>query len=489
MGMGIALRRTSAVRLDDPGARLAYGAVIALAGLVHLTLVPGHARGLVSLGTAFLAAGLGLIGVGAWVTLGGSARAWRAAAAVSGATALAYLSSRTAGFPDGHQGEWDAVGALTTLAELVVVAAALRGSGGARGSALGPAYLRPLPVGMVAWALAASSLGTALASPSDPTKPEGCIEPNRRITLHAVELPRTPSGEIRLAYGLTPETATIPGPTMEMFEGECLALTVVNNISAATLAELRDHPTLGSRDPDMPLGVSLHVHGVKYTTFSDGTLETGSWVPPGGARTYTWYAAPLAATAGRVTGQGTAGYWWYHDHIVGTPHGTGGAASGLFGALIVRRAGDMLPDRTYVVGMGPNATINLEKFPDCEGTPSLERASNSCFVARKGERVEFAVIGFGSDFHTFHLHGHVWADNRTGVLTGPTDQTRMVDVRNVGPAVTFGFQIVAGEEVGAGPWMFHCHVQAHSDTGMVSFLHVLGSDGTPVPVSADGHSH
>ncbi|MPZ92575.1 MAG: multicopper oxidase domain-containing protein [Actinobacteria bacterium] len=29
-----------------------------------------------------------------------------------------------------------------------------------------------------------------------------------------------------------------------------------------------------------------------------------------------------------------------------------------------------------------------------------------------------------------------------------------------------GEQIVAGERVGPGPWMYHCHVQGHSDLGM-----------------------
>jgi FtsP/CotA-like multicopper oxidase with cupredoxin domain len=98
-----------------------------------------------------------------------------------------------------------------------------------------------------------------------------------------------------------------------------------------------------------------------------------------------------------------------------------------------------------------------------------------------GELVEFAVIGFGDDFHTFHLHGHNWADNRTGVLFGPEDPTRVIDNRTLGPADTFGFVIRAGEEVGSGAWMLHCHVQTHSDAGMMTFLHVLGADDVSLP--------
>jgi len=332
--------------------------------------------------------------------------------------------------------------------------------------------------------LACALLGVVFSPNSAVTKiasPDGCVQPTRRMTMYAVQLPD--DGEkTRLAYGLTPETASIPGPTIEMLEGECLAITVVNDIPVDTLQTLRDDPLEGSQDPAMPLAVSLHVHGVKYTQASDGTIDTNSYVLPGRSRTYTWYAAPRATIGGRIVSLGTAGYWWYHDHVVGTSHGTLGVASGLFGALIVRRPGDLVPSKTFVVGMGPNATLNLRHHPetDCElGKPMVP--SNSCYVATMGERVEFVVVGFGNDFHTFHLHGHTWANNRTGMFTSQADDTALIDNKTVGPADSFGFQIIAGEEVGAGQWMLHCHVQSHSDKGMSTFFHVLRPDGSPAP--------
>ncbi|MFI7592126.1 hypothetical protein ACIBTX_11130, partial [Micromonospora sp. NPDC049359] len=33
----------------------------------------------------------------------------------------------------------------------------------------------------------------------------------------------------------------------------------------------------------------------------------------------------------------------------------------------------------------------------------------------------------GDLFHTFHLHAHRWADNRTGMLEGPADPSLVVD--------------------------------------------------------------
>ncbi len=245
-------------------------------------------------------------------------------------------------------------------------------------------------------------------------------------------------------------------------------------------------------DPDYPLGVSLHVHGVKYTQPSDGTMHSGSWVPPGGSRTYVWYAEPRSVAGdGRVVSHGTAGYWWYHDHVAGTDHGTGGVGSGLFGALVVRRAGDRLPDRTYVVAMGDNSSLNLRTHPATDTCDAANPTpSPTCFAAHQGDVVEFVVFGIGNDFHTFHLHGHTWVDNRHGMLTPTDDATRVVDVIPLGPSASFGFQITAGASVGTGDWMLHCHVQAHSDLGMMTFLHVVPPDTIlPTAASVDTVEH
>ncbi|MFD0743730.1 multicopper oxidase domain-containing protein [Phytohabitans flavus] len=179
-----------------------------------------------------------------------------------------------------------------------------------------------------------AAVNAAAAAPGA-ERPGGCTAIDRRINLYAVELPKDPiTNQVRLGYGLTPESASYPGPLIEMIEGQCFAITLYNQVPAATLEALRT-------DPNHPLGVSLHTHGVKYTQMSDGTVHSNSFVPPGGSRTYFWYAQPRNAATGA---QGTAGYWWYHDHVVGGPHGTVGIGSGLFGGVVVRRQGD--PGRT-----------------------------------------------------------------------------------------------------------------------------------------------
>lgn len=272
--------------------------------------------------------------------------------------------------------------------------------------------------------------------------PQACDTPTKSTRLFAENM-----GGGRIGYGHTPSTPTIPGPTLTMYEGQCLAVTLRN---------------------DTHNRVSMHAHGVDYTVASDGTPINNGCIAPGHSKTYVFSAhAPYARPDGTIS-PGNAGYWHYHDHCMGSPHGTGGINAGLFGALIVRRQGDPLPDRpTFVVVMGPGMTIDFKQAPH---TP--------LFVANEGERVEFEVIDYGDFFHTFHLHGHRWMNNRTGIPSGLDDPSQVIDTRTIGPAESFGFQVVAGEGVGPGAWMYHCHVQNHSDLGMTGIFLVRNPDGS-----------
>ena len=78
----------------------------------------------------------------------------------------------------------------------------------------------------------------------------------KTMNLYAEELPPGPGGDARLGYGLSPTRATIPGPLIELTEGECLKIKLTNDVSAATLQKLK---TKFGGDPDLPLAVSIHV--------------------------------------------------------------------------------------------------------------------------------------------------------------------------------------------------------------------------------------
>ena len=267
-----------------------------------------------------------------------------------------------------------------------------------------------------------------------------CDDPNESTTLFAKRL-----GPGRIGYGLTPRSASIPGPTLVMTEGDCLQVTLVN---------------------DTKRKLSMHAHGVDYTVASDGTPLNRSCVRPGRSRTYVFQAhLPTTRSDGSID-PGSAGFFHYHDHCMGTPHGTKGIESGLFGALVVRpQTGYVPPVRRCVLVM-IDRTFNLKKDPR---TPRC--------TSRVGERVEFIVIGHGELFHTFHLHGHRWTDNRMGQATSVNDPAPLIDNKTLGPADSFGFSVIAGEHVGPGAWMYHCHVQGHSDAGMAGIFEVLTEGG------------
>lgn len=295
------------------------------------------------------------------------------------------------------------------------------------------------------------SVPTGAEAPSLLERPgaEACDDPTDSMSLFAKNL-----GNGKIGYGRTPQTAAIPGPTIEMIEGECLEVNLVNDTNKS---------------------LSMHAHGVDYTIASDGTPHNKGCVAPGKSRTYVFQAhAPGTRTDGTID-PGSAGYWHYHDHCLGTNHGTGGVSAGLFGALVVRRAGDPVPVRKPFVVVMSGTQINLKSAPR---TP--------VFKANMGERIEFIVIGHGTLFHTFHLHGHRWVDNRTGMPKTLDDGTQPIDNKTVGPADSFGFQVIAGEHVGPGAWMFHCHVQDHSDSGMSGMLLVRNEDGTVTKAGANG---
>ncbi|MFD9885766.1 multicopper oxidase domain-containing protein [Streptomyces alboflavus] len=284
----------------------------------------------------------------------------------------------------------------------------------------------------------------------DPPKTAPAGGEVRRIKMYAEKLP-----DGQMGYGLEKGKASIPGPLLELNEGDTLHVEFEN-----------------TTDVD----VSLHVHGMDYEISSDGTKHTKSQVAPGGKRTYTWRTHAPGRRKDGTWRPGTAGYWHYHDHVVGTEHGTVGVRKGLYGAVIVRRKGDILPDQTCVVVFNDMLINNKPAH------------SGPNFEATVGDRVEFVSITHGEYYHTFHIHGHRWADNRTGLLTGPDDPSQVLDDKITGPGDSFGFQVIAGEGVGAGAWMYHCHVQSHSDMGMVGLFLVKKPDGT-IPDYEPHHPH
>ncbi|CAL1241181.1 multicopper oxidase domain-containing protein [Candidatus Methylocalor cossyra] len=319
-------------------------------------------------------------------------------------------------------------------------------------------WLRALP-----FRIALLWLVLATGAYAEAVSPSGDLH---QITLRAVSLPsgqlayqmvrhqiRSPDGATSDVTSRYAQGPTIPGPTLVMREGDRAEVTLEHGIS-------------GSSQP-----VSIHVHGVHYKNEDDGTLKilnrrVDSAAFPGKPYTYTWTAAP-----------GTAGTWPYHDHAFGNPM-LGSEDKGLFGTLIVNPADgkvnamidgkNVLVDlkdvkREFVLwmhettfwGMEINHLANGKQFP---------LWTNPTLGARQGEKIRFHVLGMGTAFHTFHLHGHRW-------LTPGT--TELIDTVNIGPLSRHAFVVEAGEGVGPGEWHYHCHVAQHMQSGMMGDFRVV----------------
>jgi FtsP/CotA-like multicopper oxidase with cupredoxin domain len=215
----------------------------------------------------------------------------------------------------------------------------------------------------------------------------------------------------------------IPGPLLQAQTGD----TVVVNFRNQT-----------------GVPVTMHPHGIFYTHDMDGAYK-GKFTEPGGfvenGRTfqYVWEARP-----------GTEGAWLYHDH---GPMDPLPVFKGMFGALIIRKPTDPVPNREFFVflhSFAPLATGLEQQFSCINGrayagnTPTLR--------ARVGDTVNWHVFALDNDFHAFHLHGHRWTEN--GVV---------IDNRTLGPADVTSFSIV---EDNPGRWFYHCHVFSHLHMGM-----------------------
>jgi hypothetical protein len=87
--------------------------------------------------------------------------------------------------------------------------------------------------------------------------------------------------------------------------------------------------------------------------------------------------------------------------------------------------------------------------------------------------------------HTFHLHGHRWlnpyrqTDPNPGA--GANADSGWEDNHILAPGQSFGFLTIAGDGVGPGMWMYHCHFQDHASS-MKGFFNVLPASGPQAQV-------
>jgi manganese oxidase len=188
---------------------------------------------------------------------------------------------------------------------------------------------------------------------------------------------------------------------------------------------------------------SMHFHGVHYRPSSDGAYLPG--FSGRDARVTFGQTWTYRLTAGRDS----AGVWPYHDH---SPSMDDSIAGGMFGMLSILGRHERAPDREFEVVFSP-----FGKFMAIDGRAFV--GNTPVFHAWVGQLVQWDVMAMGSDFHTFHVHGHRWI--------GPDGAPR--DTQTVGPADSFRFR---WREQTPGTWLYHCHVEDHMMRGMIGTYRV-----------------
>ena len=249
---------------------------------------------------------------------------------------------------------------------------------------------------------------------------------------------------------------------------------------------------------------SMHPHGVFYQKDSEGapyqdntsgSMKADDAVPPGGTHIYEW---EVPERAGPVPGGPSTAFWMYHSHSDEVRDFN----TGLVGPMLITAKGrsadeSLRPDdvdREFIIAfmtteeasswyVEENMRNNLGKPEEARRahdqfgqmlvvTPkgeTLESRDNmNGFVyghmpiptMKRGERVRwYLMAGTGFEVHAPHWHGN------TGI-----EKNMRVDTIAL---TTMGMSQVDMTPDAAGMWLFHCHVGAHMEAGMIARYQVL----------------
>jgi FtsP/CotA-like multicopper oxidase with cupredoxin domain len=156
--------------------------------------------------------------------------------------------------------------------------------------------------------------------------------------------------------GVYAYNGTVPGPTLEVREGDRVVIHFRN---------------------ELPVPTTVHWHGLTLPFVSDGSPFHP--VAPGEEYEYAFTVRP-----------GTAGTYWYHPH---PDHQTGNqVARGLYGVVIVRAADDplpaSLPDKVLVLAdnrLLPDGAIDLPEMHSLAGRIDAENGREGELLLVNGQ--------------------------------------------------------------------------------------------------------
>ena len=320
--------------------------------------------------------------------------------------------------------------------------------------------------------LAVPLLWAALAAPSPAPGAEAAPNANRHpagrwshdtlfVTLDARDaLWRPDEGDSPpaavQAFADASGAASVPGPLIRVRSGTTIVATVRNSVKDSALV----------------------MHGLlAYPSATDDTVQ----VAAGKARTVTF----------RAGAPGTYLYWGTTEHAPSPDQRATGPDAALGGAFVIDPATGPVPDdRIFVItqilfeGDSTKPQPNWERFEvaiNGRAWPHTERLDYA-----QGDTVRWRWVNSGWEAHPMHLHGFFFRiDARSGLLADTLyapDRRRLAVTERMDPGTTMLMTWVPDR---AGNWLFHCHIAAHVNPGLVypfpgdSLPHYPSPSGAP----------
>ncbi|HZI20229.1 MAG TPA: copper oxidase [Pyrinomonadaceae bacterium] len=283
------------------------------------------------------------------------------------------------------------------------------------------------------------------------------------VPVHVPDVPRLPytiEGGVKV-FRLVPEVVewelipgkkiigwgyngSVPGPTIEVNEGDRVRIVVTNRLPEAT---------------------SMHWHGLEVPPEMDGVpFLNQPLIEPG--QTFTYEFA--------LHQNGT---FFYHSHMAMQE------MMGMIGFFIIhpKRAYAPKVDRDFGLVLQEWALLPNNPIPN---TMAMEfnwltlngKAGPAAtpMLVRQGERVRIRMINMGMDHHPMHIHGNQFYV--TGTEGGRVPETAWYPGNTVLVGVAQA-RDVEFDAVHAGDWMLHCHLPHHMMNQMVSMVGPMAHAG------------
>ena len=230
---------------------------------------------------------------------------------------------------------------------------------------------------------------------------------------------------------------SVPGPTIEVNEGDRVRITLHNKLPEAT---------------------SIHWHGIEVPPAMDGVpFISQPLIEPGASFTYEFTLHQHGTFFYHSHGamqqmMGTIGLFIIHPQTPHTPR-----CDKDFGLILQEFA--LLPNNPV-----PN-TLKMEfNWLTINGKAG---PATTPMIVRQGERVRLRMVNLGMDHHPMHMHGHQFYV--TGTEGGRAPETAWYPGNTVLVGVAQA-RDVEFEAVRAGNWMLHCHLPHHMMNNMISMV-------------------